>query len=56
MTTFNLKLPEKTRSYFKKVTRERNTTMQGVLSAFTESYIENPDKFRIKMEIVESGS
>lgn len=56
MTTFNLKLPENTRMEFKRVAHRRGTTMQAVLSAFTESFVENPEKFKIKMEIVESGS
>ena len=51
ITTFNLKLKEDVRKDFKKTTHDRGTTMQTVLSAFTETYIENPDKFIIKMEM-----
>jgi hypothetical protein len=51
ITTFNLKLKETIRKDFKKTTHNRGTTMQAVLSAFTETYIESPDKFIIKMEI-----
>jgi len=56
MTTFNLKLSENIRRDFKNIAHRRGTTMQAILSAFTESFIDNPDKFRIKMEIIESGS
>jgi len=56
MTTFNLKLSEDIRSKFKDVAHERGTTMQAILSAFTESFIDDPDKFRIKMEVVNNGS
>ena len=52
MTTFNLKLQEGTRRDFKKITHDRGTTMQAVLAALTESYVENPDKFKVKMEIM----
>ena len=52
MTTFNLKLPEDIRRKFKKVTHDRATTMQAVSLAFIESFVENPEKFKIKMEIV----
>jgi len=55
MTTFNLKLPENIRRKFKDITHDRGTTMQAVLFAFTESFIESPDKFKIKMEIMENG-
>lgn len=55
MTTFNLKLSNDIRKKFKDVTHDRGTTMQAVLSAFTESFLENPDKFKIKMEIIDNG-
>ena len=55
MTTFNLKLRENIRKEFKSMTHSQGTTMQAVLSAFAESFIENPEKFKIKMEIVDSG-
>ena len=51
LSTFNLKLKDKVRVRFKKNTHDRGTTMQAVLSAFAETYIENPDKFRLVMEV-----
>jgi len=48
---FNLKLTESVRNRFKVVTRKNHTTMQQVLAAFVESYIESPGKFKIKMEV-----
>ena len=45
-TMFNLKLRASRRKKFKSTTHDYGTTMQAVLSAFVESYIENPDKFR----------
>jgi len=56
MTTFNLKLRNTVRDDLKKITHDRGTTMQAILSAFAESFIETPDKFRIKMEVVENGN
>ena len=53
LAPFNLKLPKDVKSEFKRKTHERGTTMQAVLSAFTLSYIKNPDKFQIKMEVIE---
>ena len=51
MSPFNLKLPENIRENFKRITHDRGTTMQTVLAAFAESYVLNPDKYKIKMEI-----
>ena len=55
ISPFNLKLPEITKDNFKKITHDRGTTMQTVLAAFAESYVTNPDKFKIKMEIIDDG-
>ena len=46
-----LKLDKKDREDLKRVSRENNTTMQSVLSAFVKSYIENPDRFKIKVNM-----
>ena len=48
---FNFKLPRDRREKLKQTTRERGLTMQSVLSAFVESYIQNPDSFKVKMEV-----
>jgi len=53
MLPFNLKLPENTKDNFKKITHERGVTMQTVLAAFAESYISDPDKFKIKVEVID---
>lgn len=53
MAPFNLKLPEDTKSNFKKITHNRGMTMQTVLAAFAESYVSDPDKFKIKVEIID---
>ena len=50
-TMFNLKLRASVRKKFKYTAHDNGTTMQAVLSAFVESYVENPGKFRIKMEV-----
>lgn len=49
---FNLKLPDESRDAFKKNTHDRGLTMQAALAAFVESYNENPDRFRLVMEVV----
>jgi len=49
----NLNLRESTKGDFKKNTKSRGTNMQTVLAAFVESYNDNPDKFRLTMEVVE---
>ena len=51
--TFNLKLAEKKRKTFKAIAHNNGTSMQAVLSAFVDSYIENPDKFQIRMLVQE---
>ena len=50
--TFNLKLPPGSRDTFKTNTHDRGMTMQAALAAFVESYNENPDRFRLVMEVV----
>jgi hypothetical protein len=50
-TMFNLKLRASIRKKFKNAAHYNGTTMQAVLAAFVESYIESPGKFRIKMEV-----
>ena len=50
-TWFGLKLARVDRSEFKRIARENGTTMQSVLSAFVKSYVENPDKFQIKVNM-----
>lgn len=55
MATINLKLKDDIHELFHEVAKQRGSTMQGVLSAFVESYVNNPSHFVIKME-VESGS
>jgi len=55
MTTFNLKLSDDTRRKFKSVAHNKGVTMQAILSAFTESFIDDPDKFKIKMEVIKDG-
>lgn len=47
----NLKIPVGTKDVFLQETRKRHTTMQAVLLAFVESYVEDPDRFRIRMEV-----
>jgi len=49
---FNLKLRPDVKSRLKTITHDRGMTMQAVLSAFAESYSQNPDGFRITMEVV----
>ena len=49
--TFNLKLPAGSRNDFKENTHDRGLTMQAALAAFVESYNENPDRFRLVMEV-----
>ena len=53
MRSIPFKLPEKLREDFKKITHNQGTSMQAVLSAFSQFYVDNPDKFKIKMEIVD---
>jgi len=51
MTTFNLKLQEHVREKFKNITHKKGITMQTALSAFVESYISDPERYRIRMEV-----
>lgn len=53
VATFNLKLPSIRRDDFKRNTHDRGLTMQAALAAFVESYNDNPDRFRLVMEMVE---
>ena len=55
MSLFNLKLPEITKDNFKRITHDRGMTMQTVLAAFAESYISDPEKFKIKMEVIDGS-
>jgi len=50
MATINLDLPNRKRDLFKKATKERNTNMRAILSAFIDLYLMNPDRFLLKME------
>jgi hypothetical protein len=50
--TINLKIKGDTKKDFLEITHSRHTTMQDVLAAFVDSYVENPEKFRIKMEVM----
>lgn len=47
----NLKLPRETQEKFKEITHQQKTSMQDVLFAFVNSYIEHPECFKVKMEI-----
>lgn len=51
VNTFNLKLRESVRKKFKAIAHNHGISMQAILSAFIESYIANPDKYKIKMEV-----
>ena len=51
MKIVNIKLNEKTQERMKIVSKEKGLTMQAVYAAFSESFIENPDKYKIKMEV-----
>jgi hypothetical protein len=50
------KLKKSVRRNFKQTARSNGSNMQAVLNAFVESYIDDPKKFRIKMEVVVDGS
>jgi len=54
VSTFNLKLTDDARKSFKDIAHKNGTSMQTVLSSFVDSYIENPDKFQIRMLIQEN--
>lgn len=47
----NLKLPKEIQERFKEITHQQKTSMQDVLFAFVNSYIEHPEQFQVKMEI-----
>jgi predicted DNA-binding protein len=49
----NLKLPKDIKEQFKRISHDKGTSMQNLLLAFVNAYIENPEKFKIKMEIAE---
>jgi len=46
------KLKKSVRRDFKQKAKDNGSNMQAVLGAFVESYIENPERFKIKMEVV----
>jgi hypothetical protein len=50
---YNLKLKKSVRDDMKRQTHKRGTSIQSVLSAFCESYLNDPDKFTIKLEVLE---
>jgi len=52
MTVVNLKLPDDVHGKFHTLVKESGGTMQSVLAAFVESYVEDPDNFKIKLEVV----
>ena len=45
-----LKLEDDTRSRFREAVKGHGT-MQSVLAAFVESYIDGPDNFKLKLEV-----
>lgn len=51
MPVINLKLPQDTHEKFHEKVKESGSTMQSVLAAFVASYIENPEQFKIKLEV-----
>lgn len=51
MPVINLKLPQETHEKFHERVKESGGTMQSILAAFVMSYIENPEQFKIKMEV-----
>jgi len=46
-----IKLNREVRKDFNKITHNRDTTMQSVLSSFITYYIKNPDKFKVQCDI-----
>ena len=56
MTVINLKLPEDVRIHFHEAVKRHGVTMQSVLSAFVMSYIDSPENFKFKMEVVSGNS
>lgn len=56
IVTVNLKYDRETRAKFKNtIKKQGHKSMQLVLSAFTNAYIENPDQFCIKLGVKENG-
>jgi len=51
VSTLNLKLLNVQRKEFKETAHKNGTTMQSILSAFIDSYIDDPNKFKIKLSI-----
>lgn len=51
---FMLKIGRLTRDRFKEITHIKGGTMQSILSAFIESYVDNPDNYRLKLEVIPS--
>jgi hypothetical protein len=47
----NLKLPEDDRVRFRESTRDQGLTMQAALQAFVNSYNNDPEKFKLIMEV-----
>jgi len=56
MPVINLKLPEELHIRFHEAAREGGNTMQLILSAFVSAYVEDPEKYKIKMEVSNNGS
>lgn len=57
VVTVNLKLTRIKRRKFKQTAKDQgHKTMQLVLSAFTNAYIENPNQFCIKLGVKGNGS
>ena len=48
---FSLKINRDVRDKMKEQTHERGTTIQSTISAFCESYHNNPDKFKLILEV-----
>jgi len=46
-----IKLNRKTRDSLKSITHQNHTTIQSVLNAFAESYIRNPEQFKMVKSI-----
>lgn len=47
----NLRLKQPVRDAMKETAKSKGMTIQGLFSAFCESYIEDPDVFRIILDI-----
>jgi ribosomal protein S10 len=46
-----IKLDKKTRDNFKRITHNRKITMQKVIKAFIEFYVDDPDSFFIQNNV-----